>query len=124
MIRQTRRILLLAAAFALLLPAAAPAQPQGPIKIGVLIIDSGPFATYASLVEDSARSSVEILNAEGGALGIKFEVVVQSHSGTPASALAAATKLVQQGGATSSPARRRPRIRWRSRPSSTASMRC
>lgn len=74
-------------------------QGRGPIKIGVLIIDSGPFATYASLVEDSARSSVEILNAEGGALGRKFEVVVQSHSGTPASALAATTRLVQQGGA-------------------------
>ena len=29
----------------------------------------------------------------------KFEVIVQAHSGTPASALAAVSKLVQQGGA-------------------------
>ena len=74
------------------------AQGQGPIKIGLLTIDSGPFATYASLAESGARTAVEILNAEGGALGRKFELVVQAHSGTPASALAAATKLAQQGG--------------------------
>lgn len=80
------------------LTALAQAPSQAPIKIGVLIIDSGPFATYASLVEDSARAGVELLNAEGGALGRKFEVVVQAHSGTPASAIAATNKLVQQGG--------------------------
>lgn len=67
---------------------AVDAQIQAPIKIGVLKIGSGPFAAYASLVEEAARTSVDILNAEGGALGRKFEVVVQSHSGTPASAVA------------------------------------
>lgn len=76
----------------------AQAQTVGPIKIGVLKIDSGPFATYASLVEEAARTSVDILNAEGGALGRKFEVVVQAHAGTPASAIAAATRLVQEDG--------------------------
>jgi ABC-type branched-subunit amino acid transport system substrate-binding protein len=86
------------AALALALPAVTSAQTAGPIKIGVLIIDGGPFATYASLVEESARAGVDILNAEGGALGRKFEVVIQAHAGTPASAIAAANKLVQQGG--------------------------
>jgi branched-chain amino acid transport system substrate-binding protein len=103
MIRISRRLVAFAAAAAaaalvLAMPPAVHAQAQGPIKIGVLTIDSGPFATYASLVEDSARSAVDILNAEGGALGRKFEVVVQSHAGTPASAIAAANKLAQQGG--------------------------
>jgi ABC-type branched-subunit amino acid transport system substrate-binding protein len=74
------------------------AQSQGPIKIGLLTIDSGPFATFAHLVESAAKAGVDILNAEGGALGRKFELVVQAHSGTPATALAAATKLAQQGG--------------------------
>ena len=74
------------------------AQGTGPIKIGLLTIDSGPFATYASLMESGARTAVDILNSEGGALGRKFELVVQSHSGTPAAAVAAATKLAQQGG--------------------------
>ncbi len=88
-----------AGALCLAMPPLVQAQAKDPIKIGVLTIDSGPFATYASLVEDSARTAVDILNAQGGALGRKFEVVLQSHAGTPASAIAAATKLVQQGGA-------------------------
>ena len=98
--RISRRSLALAIAAALMpaLPALVQAQTAGPIKIGVLIIDGGPFATYASLVEESARAGVDILNAEGGALGRKFEVVTQAHAGTPASAIAAANKLVQQGG--------------------------
>lgn len=100
---KNRRLLALAAcvAPALAMLVAAPpalAQGQGPIKIGLLTIDSGPFATYASLVEQGARTGVDILNAEGGALGRKFELVVQSHSGSPAAAVAAATKLAQQGG--------------------------
>lgn len=93
-----RSVAVATAALIMALPPVVLAQATGPIKIGVLIIDSGPFATYASLVEESARAGVEILNAEGGALGRKFEVVTQAHAGTPASAIAAASKLVQQGG--------------------------
>ena len=93
-----RSVAVATAALIMALPPVVLAQATGPIKIGVLIIDSGPFATYASLVEESARAGVEILNAEGGALGRKFEVVTQAHAGTPASAIAAANKLVQQGG--------------------------
>jgi len=74
------------------------AQGTGPIKIGLLLIDSGPFASHASVMESGARTAVDILNAEGGALGRKFELVVQAHSGTPAAGVAAATKLAQQGG--------------------------
>lgn len=88
---------LAAAAFTLGAPAAL-AQGTGSIKVGLLTIDSGPFATYASLVEQGARAGIDLLNAEGGALGRKFELVIQAHSGTPASAVAAATKLAQQGG--------------------------
>ncbi len=81
--------------------AAAPlafAQANAPIKVGVLTIDSGPFAAYANLVEQGARTAAAILNAEGGANGRPFEIVVQAHSGTPAAAVAAATRLAQQGG--------------------------
>lgn len=87
-----------AGALSMALPVASWADDTGTIKIGVLTIDSGPFALYASLVEDSAKVGVDYLNAHGGALGRKFEAVIQSHAGTPASAIAAATKLVQQGG--------------------------
>jgi len=93
----TRRSLAAAALLSLAAPFSF-AQGSGPIKIGLLTIDSGPFASYANLIEQGARTGVDILNAEGGALGRKFELVVQSHSGTPAAAVAAATKLAQQGG--------------------------
>ncbi|HMO47378.1 MAG TPA: ABC transporter substrate-binding protein [Rubrivivax sp.] len=96
MLTFTRRTLG-AAALALAAPFAA-AQSGGPIKVGLLLIDSGPFATYAGLMESGAKAAVEMLNAEGGALGRKFELVTQAHSGTPAAAMAAATKLAQQGG--------------------------
>ena len=89
------------AAAAALAVGAAPvalAQATGTIKIGLLTIDSGPFATYAHLIETGAKTGVDILNAEGGALGRKFELVIQAHSGTPAAAVAAATRLAQQGG--------------------------
>jgi ABC-type branched-subunit amino acid transport system substrate-binding protein len=87
-----------AGALAMALPSASWAQDKGTIKVGVLTIDTGPFALYASLIEDSAKVGVEYLNAQGGALGRKFEAVIQSHAGTPASAIAAVTKLVQQEG--------------------------
>lgn len=89
------------AAFAALSLAAAPsafAQAGGPIKVGLLTIDSGPFATYANLIDQAAKTAAAILNAEGGAAERPFEVVAQTHNGTPAAAVAAATRLVQQSG--------------------------
>ncbi len=93
----TRRGAAAATALALAAPLVL-AQNTGAIKVGVLTIDSGPFAAYANLVEQGAKTAAAILNAEGGANGRKFEVVVQAHSGTPAAAVAAATRLVQQSG--------------------------
>jgi len=78
----------------------ASSQDAGPIKIGLLIIDSGPFATMAKESERAARIAVDVLNREGGALGRKFDLVIQSHAGSPASAVSAATKLAQQAGVT------------------------
>ncbi len=101
LIQRARRGLLRAGAAAVAAGLFAPgvmAQASGPIKVGLMLIDSGPFAFHASIMEEGAKAAVDILNAEGGAAGRKFELVVQSHSGTPATALAAATKLVQQSG--------------------------
>jgi branched-chain amino acid transport system substrate-binding protein len=94
-IRRSFTLLALAAASQSLLPSLAQAQTQAPIKVGLLVIDSGPFATYAAMIEDGARAAVDMLNAEGGALGRKFELVTQKHTGTPATALAAVSRLVQ-----------------------------
>ncbi|MFO1218703.1 MAG: ABC transporter substrate-binding protein [Burkholderiaceae bacterium] len=95
MFKLSRRCFGLAAAGALAAPALW-AQPGGNIRVGLMLIDSGPFAFHASIMEEGAKAAVEILNADPGMP--KIELVTQTHSGTPATALAAATKLAQQSG--------------------------
>ncbi|MBB3181341.1 ABC transporter substrate-binding protein [Variovorax sp. Sphag1AA] len=74
------------------------ANAADPIKIGLVLIDSGPFASNYGM-GDSAKLAVDLLNAQGGALGRKFELAVQTHPGTPAGAISAVTRAVQQDGA-------------------------
>jgi len=87
--------LLAVTAAVLALQGAAMAQT---IKLGVVNIDTGPFAVSGAFVNDGAAFAVERLNAQGGALGRKYELITQNHAGTPASAIAAATRLVEQQG--------------------------
>jgi ABC-type branched-subunit amino acid transport system substrate-binding protein len=75
------------------------AVAQETIKIGVLMVDSGPFAPYLKHAQDPTALAIETLNAQGGALGRKYEAITQAYNGTPAGAVAAATRLVQQQGA-------------------------
>ncbi|MDR3453405.1 MAG: ABC transporter substrate-binding protein [Rhodoferax sp.] len=74
------------------------ALAQNTIKLGVVNIDTGPFAVSGAYVNDGAAFAVETLNAQGGALGRKYELITQNHAGTPASAIAAANRLVEQQG--------------------------
>ncbi|HRH85268.1 MAG TPA: ABC transporter substrate-binding protein [Rubrivivax sp.] len=74
------------------------ALAQQTIKLGVITIDAGPLAVSAGAINDGAMLAVETLNARGGALGRKYELVIQGHDGPPAGAIAAATKLVRQQG--------------------------
>jgi len=74
------------------------ALAQQTIKLGVVNIDTGPFAVSGAFVNDGAAFAVERLNAQGGALGRKYELVTQNHAGTPATAIAAANRLVEQQG--------------------------
>jgi branched-chain amino acid transport system substrate-binding protein len=88
--------LVAAAAATLTLHGAAHAADT--IKVGVLTVDAGPFASIAPHYIEAAKVFVEQVNARGGALGRKYELVMQSHAGTPASAVAAANRLAQQEG--------------------------
>lgn len=81
----------------LALPALGWAQ-AAPIKLGVVNIEGGPFAVSAAYIQDGAAFAVEQLNARGGALGRRYELVTQTHTGTPAGAIAAANRLVEQQG--------------------------
>lgn len=74
----------------------AGAQTNEPIRIGYMTVDSGPFAFFQAHLLEPVKFAVEQFNAQGGAAGRKFELVVQAHAGTPATAIATVQKLVQQ----------------------------
>ena len=76
----------------------AGAWAQSAIKLGIVNIDTGPFAVSGAFINDGAAFAVETLNAQGGALGRKYELVTQNHAGTPAAAIAAVSRLVEQQG--------------------------
>lgn len=77
---------------------AGPVCAQQTIKLGVVNIEAGPLAVSAAAINEGATLAVETLNTAGGALGRRYELVVQNHDGPPASAVAAAQKLVNQSG--------------------------
>ncbi|MEO8296408.1 MAG: ABC transporter substrate-binding protein [Burkholderiales bacterium] len=72
---------------------------QETIKIGFVHMEAGPFAGLSKFMVDAGTFGVEALNAQGGALGRKYELVMQSHAGTPAAAVAAVRRLIEQQGA-------------------------
>jgi branched-chain amino acid transport system substrate-binding protein len=74
------------------------AKAEETIKLGVVNIDSGPYAVSGAFVNDGANFAVESLNALGGALGRKYELFIQNHEGKPTSAIEAAKKLVEEKG--------------------------
>jgi branched-chain amino acid transport system substrate-binding protein len=49
--------------------------PKATIKIGVLGIRSGLWATYGEFIEQGARMAVDEINAKGGILGSRVELV-------------------------------------------------
>ncbi|WP_066271757.1 ABC transporter substrate-binding protein [Hydrogenophaga palleronii] len=74
----------------------AAAQDKEPIRVGLMTADAGSLAFVMPHFIEPAKLAVDMFNAQGGVLGRKFEVVLQTHNATPAGALAAATRLVQQ----------------------------
>jgi branched-chain amino acid transport system substrate-binding protein len=86
------------AAAAAVLALQSGAWAEETIKLGVVNIDTGPYAVSGAYVNDGANFAVESLNTQGGALGRKYELFIQNHEGKPASAIEAAKKLVEDKG--------------------------
>ena len=63
------------AALALGAPALAQAPTQSPIKVGALNPYSGPLALYGTEVTRGYELAVDRLNASGGVLGRRFELI-------------------------------------------------
>ncbi len=79
------------AAIGLLIGGAAQAQD---IKIGVNEPLTGPFAASGTYVTNGARIAADEINAKGGILGKKIELVIEDNKSNPTEAAAVAEKLV------------------------------
>ena len=77
----------------------APAWAEDTIKIGALLIDSGPLAGLKDSQTKAINLSIELVNAAGGAAGKKLEADFISYPGSPDTAVDGATRAVQKDGA-------------------------
>jgi branched-chain amino acid transport system substrate-binding protein len=92
-------LLSVAATFAMAMTAPTVASAEDTIKIGVLLIDSGPLAGLKDTQVKAVNLAIEQINAAGGALGKKLEADFVSYPGTPDTAVDGATRAVQRDGA-------------------------
>jgi branched-chain amino acid transport system substrate-binding protein len=82
-----------AAAFAASLLVGAVAA-QEPIKIGVTQPLTGAFAASGNYVAQGAKMAEEHINAAGGVLGRKIQLVIEDNKSNPTEAVATAEKLI------------------------------
>src|SRR5256886_13910744 len=81
-----------------LLPAAllgpSGASAQKPIKVGFPIILSGPGALFGEPASKGAQMFVDEINARGGVLGRKMELVIRDTKGQPDEAVRVAREMI------------------------------
>ena len=73
----------------------ARAAPE-PIRLGIITSLSGNFATFGAMEVAGYKVAAEEVNAKGGVLGRKLELVIEDDASNQNAALAAAEKLVSQ----------------------------
>jgi branched-chain amino acid transport system substrate-binding protein len=87
-----RSLLILIVAVTLVVPLAADAQK--PIKVGFPMILSGPGALFGVPARDGARMFVDEINAKGGVLGRKLELIDRDTKGNPDEAVRVSRELI------------------------------
>lgn len=97
-----KRLLLLVAILALLIPAAAcggkTEEQAETIKIGVVLELSGDLGPMGGRMLDGARLAVDEINAAGGVLGKQVELVEEDGKTDPAAGLDRVKKLIEIDG--------------------------
>jgi len=73
---------------------AGPAAAQGVIRIGVTQPLTGAFAASGNYVTQGAKIAEDQINAAGGVLGRKIQLVVEDNKSNPTEAVATAEKLI------------------------------
>ncbi len=76
---------------------ALPAQAQNTIKIGVITDKVGPAKPYATPITEGIEFGAREINAQGGLLGRKIELLVEDDQGKPDVSATMARKLVDAG---------------------------
>ncbi len=92
MVKRPLRCVVVLAALALL--GAGPAVAQAPVRIGVIQPLSGPVAASGNYVRMGAEIARDWINARGGVLGRKVELVIEDNKSDPKEAASAAEKLI------------------------------
>src|SRR4051812_23985278 len=75
---------------------AVPAFAQEPIKIGVTQPLTGAFAASGNYVTQGAKMAEEAINASGGVLGRKIQLVIEDNKSNPTETVATAEKLISK----------------------------
>src|SRR3954454_393564 len=81
-------------ALALTLASGAARADAGPIRIGVNEPLTGPFAASGTYVVNGAKIAADEINAQGGVLGRRIELVIEDNKSNPTEAAAVAEKLI------------------------------
>ena len=89
----TRRLTVLPAVTLAFVLCAGVAQAQA-IRIGVNEPLTGPFAASGTYVVNGAKIAADEINAKGGVLGKKLELVIEDNKSNPTEAAAVAEKLI------------------------------
>src|ERR1700675_4686222 len=76
--------------------AASPTLDAGPIKVGVITDQTGPLSFAGLANANVARMVIGDINAKGGLLGRRVELVLEDSATDDAVAAARASKLVEQ----------------------------
>src|SRR5688572_20143057 len=73
-----------------------PATAQGPIRIGASLSQTGTYAKLGNYQREGYQLCIKELNAKGGLLGRKLELVVYDDQSTPATGVRLYEKLISE----------------------------
>ncbi|MBI5129527.1 MAG: ABC transporter substrate-binding protein [Rhodopseudomonas palustris] len=92
----SRRLLLAAGAASLALIGVGPASAEDTMKVGLVAAMSGQSAKSGEAIVRGLSLALDEINAKGGVLGKKLELVVRDDESNPAKGVIAARELVQR----------------------------
>ncbi len=91
-----KRLVSLVVAAGLLLTSMLPVYGAETIKVGLITPLTGNIATFGQSVDKAVRMAVDEINAKGGVLGAKIELIVEDNQGKPDESANIARKFIEQ----------------------------